>query len=54
MEMLKKKLIRICESFGVPRYDIPSNLTFFDEKISKVESDLKEIRSVKNYFIIIL
>ena len=46
MEMLKKKLIRICESFGVPRYDIPSNLTNFDEKINQVESNLKEILSV--------
>lgn len=47
MEMLKKRLIRICDSFGVPRYDIPPSLANFDEKINQVEADLKEIRSVK-------
>lgn len=46
MEMLKKKLIRICDSFGVPRYDIPPSLANFDEKINQVGADLKEIRSV--------
>lgn len=52
MEMLKKKLIRICESFGVPRFDIPASLANFDQKITQVEADLKEIRSVNEKLLI--
>jgi len=44
--MLKKKFQRICESFGVPRYDLPTTLAFFDEKINEVEANLKDIRNV--------
>ena len=46
MEMLKKKFLRILESFGVPKYEIPGNLGQFDDKINQIETNLKEIKSV--------
>jgi hypothetical protein len=49
MEMLKKKFLRILESFGVPKYEVPSTLNFFDEKINQIETNLKDIRNVKFY-----
>lgn len=46
MEMLKKRFVRILESFGVAKYEIPGNLNEFDEKIHEVEANLKDIRNV--------
>jgi hypothetical protein len=44
--MLKKKLVKICESFGVKRYEIPENLNSFEDRLKEAGSQLKETHNV--------
>lgn len=50
MDMLKKRFVRILESFGVPKFEIPGNLNQFDEKINEINGNLKDIKNVAYFY----
>lgn len=49
--MLKKKIIRVLESFGAEKYNIPEDYTSFSEKLNSCEKQLGEINNVRKLLI---
>ena len=45
--MLRSKIVRLCDSFGAPLYDLPDNVTGYNSKLAEVENQLRETKNVK-------
>ena len=44
--MLRTKIVRLCDSFGAPLYDLPENVTGYNSKLAEVENQLRETKNV--------
>lgn len=48
---MKKKLVKICESFQAIRIGIPESAEMFNDKIEEIESGIQDTHNVKHQFV---